>query len=298
MKRVILLAAVLALVASPQMASAKTIHHPAMPAAIFTDPPADAAHPPRMEVLHIPSGGVKINGVAYLASGPGPHPTLLLLHGLPGNEKNLDLAQAVRRAGWNVVTFNYRGSWGSPGTFSFEGNLADAKAVLAFVRDPANATPLGIDTKKLVIAGHSMGGWVTALTAAQDAGLAGAVMISAADMGGRSAVPAAKPIIVKSMSEDMETLSSTTPERMADEIIGFSPRLSFNAEVAKGLSTKPLLVLTSDDGLAPNAEKLVKAIRADGGTQVSLHHEATDHSWSGKRVALEALVISWLQGLK
>jgi pimeloyl-ACP methyl ester carboxylesterase len=268
-----------------------------MPAAIFTDPPADAAHPPRMEVLHIPSGGVKINGVAYLAAGAGPHPTLVLLHGLPGNEKNLDLAQAVRRAGWNVVTFNYRGSWGSPGTFSFEGNLADARAVLAFVRDPASAA-LGIDTKKLVIAGHSMGGWVTALTAAQDAGLAGAVMISAADMGGRGATAAARPTIVKSMSEDMETLSSTTPEKMADEIIDFSPRLSFNAEVAKGLSTKPLLVLTSDDGLAPNAEKLVKAIRADGGREVTLHHEATDHGWSGKRIALEALVISWLQGLK
>ncbi|MFD3266336.1 hypothetical protein [Phenylobacterium ferrooxidans] len=32
-----------------------------------------------------------------------------------GNEKNLDLAQAVRRAGWNAAAFNYRGSWGSPG---------------------------------------------------------------------------------------------------------------------------------------------------------------------------------------
>ena len=57
-------------------------------------------------------------------------------------------------------------------------------------------------------------------------------------------------------------------------------------------------MLTSDDGLAPNAAKLVKAIQADGGKQVSLHHEATDHGWSGKRVALEAAVISWLQGLK
>jgi pimeloyl-ACP methyl ester carboxylesterase len=298
MKRMILLAAVLALVAAPQIASAKAAHGPALPAAIFTDPPADKAHPPRMEVLHIPSGGVEINGVAYLAGGAGLHPTLVLLHGLPGNEKNLDLAQAVRRAGWNVVTFNYRGSWGSPGTFSFEGNLADAKAVLAFVRAPANAKALQIDIGKLVLAGHSMGGWVTALTAAQDRGLAGAVMISAADMGGRGASAGAKALVVKAMSEDMETLSSTTPEKMADEIIGFSPRLSFNAEVAKGLSTKPLLVLTSDDGLAPNAERLVKAIQADGGTQVRLHHEATDHGWSGRRIALEALVISWLQGLK
>ena len=292
-----LLLAVLAL-ALPQMAAARPAAHAAIPAAIFTDPPADAAHPPRMEVLHIPSGGVAINGVAYLAAGAGPHPTVVLLHGLPGNEKNLDLAQAIRRAGWNCVTFNYRGSWGSPGTFSFEGNLADARAVLAFLRDPKTAVPLQIDTQKLVIAGHSMGGWVTALTAAQDSGLAGAVMISAADMGGRGAVPAAKAIVAKSMAEDMESLAGTSADKMADEVIAMSPRLSFNAEVARGLSTKPLLVLTSDDGLAPAAEKLVKAIQANGGKQVTLHHEATDHGWSGRRIALEALVIRWLQGLK
>ncbi len=127
---------------------------PLPPAAVFTDPPADAAHPARMEVLHIPTGGVQVNAIAYLASGAGVHPTVVLFHGLPGNEKNLDLAQAIRRAGWNVVTINYRGSWGSPGSFSFRGNLADAKATLAYVR--ANATTLGIDTHKLVVMGHSM----------------------------------------------------------------------------------------------------------------------------------------------
>jgi len=298
MKRTILAATLLMLAAAPQLAEAKAAGHPAIPAAVFTDPPVDKANPPRMEVLHIPSGGVEINGVAYLAGGAGPHPTVVLLHGLPGNEKNLDLAQAIRRAGWNCVTFNYRGSWGSPGTFSFEGNLADAKAVLAFVREPANATKLQIDTRKLVIAGHSMGGWVTALTAAQDPGLAGAVMISAADMGGRGAVPAARAMVVKSMSTELESLAGTSPEKMADEIIAFSPRLSFNAAVAKGLATKPLLVVTSDDGLAPGSDKLVAAIKADGGTQVSAIHEATDHGYSGKRIALEAAVISWLQGLK
>jgi len=108
------------------------------PQAIAVDPPRDSAHPARMEVLHIPSGGVRINGVAYLASGAGPHPTFVLLHGLPGNEKNLDLAQAVRRAGWNAITFNYRGSWGSPGSFRFGNNLQDADAVLRFLAKPAN----------------------------------------------------------------------------------------------------------------------------------------------------------------
>ena len=101
-----------------------------------------------MAVLHIPSGGVEINGVAYLAAGAGPHPTVVICHGLPGNEKNLDLAQAIRRAGWNAVTFNYRGSWGSPGVFRFGQNPQDADAVLAYLADPANAKALGVDPEE------------------------------------------------------------------------------------------------------------------------------------------------------
>ena len=96
-----------------------------VPPAIFTDPPADSAHPAGMTVLHIPSHGVLINGLVYSPPGAGPRPTLVICHGLPGNEKNLDLAQAVRRAGWNAVTFNYRGSWGSPGQFRFAQNLQE-----------------------------------------------------------------------------------------------------------------------------------------------------------------------------
>ncbi|MFA6219845.1 MAG: hypothetical protein WC692_08725 [Erythrobacter sp.] len=40
-----------------------------LPAAIYTDPAADSEHPARMETLHIPSGGVEINGLAYIAAG-------------------------------------------------------------------------------------------------------------------------------------------------------------------------------------------------------------------------------------
>lgn len=165
------------------------------------------------------------------------------------------------------------------------------------MRDPVHAGPLQIDTRRLVIGGHSMGGWVTALTSAQDPAIAGTILISAADMGGRVASPAARPFVVKSMAEDMESLAGTSAEKMADEVIAISPRLSFTADVAKGLADKPLLVLTSDDGLAPSAEKLAKAVQAAGGRSVTVRHEATDHGWSGKRIALEAAVISWLQRL-
>jgi predicted alpha/beta-fold hydrolase len=128
-----------------------------VPAAIFTDPAPDAAHPAAMAVLHIPSHGVLINGLVYQPAGAGPHPMLLICHGLPWNEKDLDLAHAVRRAGWNAVTFNYRGSWGSPGSYRFAQNLEDADAVLAYLREPTNAAKLGIDAKRMLSQGTA---WV------------------------------------------------------------------------------------------------------------------------------------------
>jgi acetyl esterase/lipase len=266
-----------------------------LPRAVFTDPPRDSAHPARMEVLHIPSGGVKINGVAYLASGAGVHPTFVFFHGLPGNEKNLDIAQAVRRDGWNAITVNYRGSWGSPGEFRFGNNLEDAKAVLAFLRDPANARTLGIDTTRLVIAGHSMGGWVTALTAAHDRGLRGAILISMADMSRLGAAPRAA--VVKEMQDDMESLAGVTAESMADDLIAGSAKWHV-ADATPGLARLPLLVITSNDGLAPQGDALVKAVRAKGNARVTTVHYATDHSYSDKRIAVEGDIVRWLEGLR
>ena len=244
-----------------------------------------------MEVLHIPSGGVKINGVAYLASGAGAHPTFVFFHGLPGNEKNLDIAQAVRRDGWNAITVNYRGSWGSPGEFRFGNNLEDADAVLAFLRDPANARTLQIDTTRLVIAGHSMGGWVTALTAAHDHGIRGAILISMADMSRHGSATRAE--LASGMSENMESLAGVTAESMADELIANRPKWRVVDRVTE-LARLPLLVITSNDGLAPQSDALVKAVRAKGSPSVTTIHFPTDHSYSDKRIALESSIIEWL----
>jgi uncharacterized protein len=266
-----------------------------VPGAIFTDPPADKAHPAGMAVLHIPSHGVLINGLVYSPPGEGTHPTLLICHGLPGNEKNLDLAQAVRRAGWNAVTFNYRGSWGSAGNFRFAQNLEDADAVLAYLRDPANAAKLGVDPKRIAILGHSMGGWVTTLTASHDHALMGAVLVSAADMGAMGGMD--RKDRVAEMADNMEALAGVTAESMADEVAAHAKEFGFGNAVA-GLVPVPLLVITSDDGLAPTGEKLVNAIKAAGGQKVTAVHAATDHSYSDKRIFLEATVIDWLGQFK
>jgi Dipeptidyl aminopeptidases/acylaminoacyl-peptidases len=263
-----------------------------IPAAVYTDPAHDLKHPARTEVLHIPSADLKINGLEYVAAGGGVHPTFVLLHGLPGNEKNLDLAQAVRRAGWNVITFNYRGSWGSPGVFRFAQNFEDAAAVLSFLREPANASALGIDTTRIVLAGHSMGGWITIHVAAKDHRLRGAVLISASDMSRFSS--GSQTEVSAHMSGLMESLAGTTPEQMTDEIRAHGSAWAFSGDY-DGLAAVPMLVITSNDGRAPSNDSLVAAVRARGNRNVVARHFDTDHSYNDERIALESAVILWLQ---
>lgn len=265
-----------------------------VPAAIDHDPVRGATPPATMTVLHVPTHGVEINGIAYQPAGPGPFPVLVIFHGLPGNEKNLDLAQTVRRAGWIAVTVNYRGSWGSPGTFSFAGNLEDADALLSYLRSPAIARGLRLDPNRIAIAGHSMGGWVVAETAAHDTHLLGAAMISAWDPAHTAEAPRAR--VVAQMADDRETLAGVTPDTMADELIRHADAFAL-VPLAPRLVDTPLLVLTSDDGGAPRMSLLVDAIHAAGGHRVQVHHEATDHGWSDRRIALQRLMLEWLGSL-
>ena len=269
----------------------------APPPAISTELARDAAHPARLENVRIPTGGVKVNGVVLVAQGAGPHPTVILLHGLPGNERNLDLAQAMRRAGWTVLAPNYRGSWGSPGSYRFAQDLEDAKAFLAFVRDPANARTYGFDARRIVLVGHSLGGWVTAETAAADPDLFGAVMISAGDLGQLGTLAKINPKSAAQFLDDSrDGLADVTGDSMAAELAPHAQDWSF-AAVAPRLVNRRLLVLYSNDFVKTHSEALIAALRAAGGTQFLAAYQDTDHSWSDKRLVLESLAINYLQSL-
>jgi pimeloyl-ACP methyl ester carboxylesterase len=270
-----------------------------IPSAVISDPPPDKAFPAKMDVVAIPSHGSTMHGVLYLASGAGPHPTLLLMHGFPGNEQNLDLAQSVRRAGWNVLTFHYRGSWGSEGAFSFGHALEDADSAIAFLRDPANAKHYRIDPVRIAVAGHSMGGLMAAHAAANDKGIVAVALISAWNIGGEAAaLTSASDRLqeVKSFSEDMESLAGCTPETLVADALAHQTDWNFVA-YANALTTRPLLLITSDDGNAPDSQALAAAVRKAGGKAITEVHFPTDHPYSDHRIALQAAFVQWLETL-
>lgn len=124
---------------------------------LYRDPvfPADEPQCSAMS-LRIEGKRGGLLSLLYTPGGNGPHPAVLLCHGYPGSEQNLDLAQALRRVGFAVMTFHYSGSWNSGGDFSFSNCLEDTHCVLDAML--SHADEWQIDTSRLFIVGHSMGG--------------------------------------------------------------------------------------------------------------------------------------------
>ena len=278
------------------------LHAQQLPAAITTDPAHDKTNPAAFETFQIPSHGALLNAIAYIAPGAAPHPVVLLLHGFPGNEKNLDLAQAMRRDGWDVVYFDYRGSWGSPGDFSFTHSIEDTQAAIAYLRDSANAKKLRSDPAYIVLIGHSMGGFMARYAGAQDPAIRAVGLISASDLGvGRMELvkPGDEKMAVASLashfaSEGMAPLAGCTPESLAKEVA--TNTVAWNVvALAPKLASRPMLVITSDDGYAPLNNAFVDALHKAGNDEVTAIHLSTDHVYSDERIALEKAVLDYLQ---
>jgi pimeloyl-ACP methyl ester carboxylesterase len=274
----------------------------AAPAATSARP--EVSNRASMETMQIPSHGELMNALVYVAAGAGPHSAVILLHGFPGNERNLDLAQDIRRAGWDVLYFNYRGSWGTPGGFSFSHGIEDTAAAVAYLRQPAIAKKLRLDPSRIVLIGHSMGGFMAIDAAAADPTIKAVADISGADLGTRYVMlqrknpgpGALRKISAGLASQGMAPLSGCTPDGLAREVAAHAAHWAFPAQVP-ALKDRTVLVVTADDGLAGMNDAFAAALRKAGDAHVTTQHFATDHAYSDKRIELSQTVRAWLAGL-
>jgi pimeloyl-ACP methyl ester carboxylesterase len=254
----------------------------------------DAKHPPSVQELAFESAGSRINALMYVAQGPGPHPTVVLLHGYPGNERNLDLAQAMRRAGMNVLFFSYRGAWGSGGTFSFANAQADVASALRFVRSDSAVRLLGTDPHRVALVGHSMGGWLAFLGAAADSDVTCVGGIEVGDMAleVRDSTQAADFLQYTQWLTQPGAPLQADAGALTGELKANAAQWTLPAHASE-LRTRPILLL--DNGLNRNHAELVRALRAAGATKLTeMVWQNTDHSFSDRRIALARTVVGWL----
>jgi pimeloyl-ACP methyl ester carboxylesterase len=266
---------------------------------ILEDPAPDRHHPPSLVQLSFDSHGSRLNGVLYMASGAGPHPTVLVLHGFPGFERNMDLAQAYRRAGWNALVFHYRGAWGSEGDFSFGHVLEDVHSALGFVR--SNAGPLRADPDRIALIGHSMGGWASLMTASDDPAILGAASLAGWNVGSEARfVDGERPRLNSMFGESLAPLHGVTTGSLLREVQQHGPEWDVGHR-AESLAGRALLVVAgSRDAEVPPARHhapLVEALRVAGASRLTELVWDTDHAFSDCRMALAHTTIDWLGSL-
>jgi pimeloyl-ACP methyl ester carboxylesterase len=248
----------------------------------------DKTAPATLKELQIPSNGSLMQGFIYKANGKQKHPTLLLLHGYPGNERNLDLAQVVRAHGWNVIYFNYRGAWGGQGKFGFENCVQDVVNVVGFCKKYQDS--LQIDTTNIVLFGHSMGGWVCLKALQQLPTIKKGFALSTWDIYGdlKNAHSETELIKMAAYGGEYFVLNSSIKEI-------FTPILKkpgyFDLENdGKALANKQIIMLDEH----PFNKKIAEAIKKENKTYFDYQTWQTDHPFSNKRIALMKLVLSFL----
>ena len=264
----------------------------------------DPNNPPGMRPILLKSEETNLLGTFFIAGGGGKKPTVILLHGFPGNENNFDIAHAICRSGWNVLVFHYRGTWGSKGIFTWQNAIDDVKNVIESVKNGCLSEDLKVDTNKIVMVGHSMGGFFAAWSLVT--GLVDhAFVIGLFNIGFVGELISENEmfqnIAMESLVRDKDFVNIEGPENLLLEMI-------------KNGSTWNLL---SYGKILSEKNFYMVAGTKDQTSPVDLHHNpimnvlnkinpgkefgkalGTGHSFSNKRIELTRDVISWLNKIK
>ena len=259
----------------------------------------DSPYRPDMHGILIHGKRGRLLSVLYTAAGAGLHPTVILLHGIPGCERNLDLAQALRRAGFHVMTFHYSGSWGSDGSYSLMHNLEDAETVLDHILQDER---YGFDKRHIYAVGHSLGGFVCGQLTAKRAEIRGAALLMPCDIGRLPQIaqddPAAYGIIRDVLNDSANWLTGTSGEALLQEAFAHSAEFALE-NLSEKLKSRPILCIggTLDRSTPPqtHCEPFAQAIRRAGGTAFQEIDLPTDHFFADYRLTVAETVIAFLK---
>ena len=229
------------------------------------------------------SDGHRLLGVLYLARGEEPKPTVLLLHGCPGLEKNLDLAVRLRDQGWNSLLFHYRGCWGSAGRYDLRTVPRDVTAAVDYLAGRPR-----VDSGRIAVLGHSMGGWAALVTAATEPRLR-----AVAVYGAPARLGAGLRLSPDRVEEEFTRFLATTPEEFAWQAAVVAEQTDALAAAA-AIEPRPLLVVHGTaDRWVPVAQ--ARELRERAGPSCRyVEVEGADHAFSWHRAELADLVVGWL----
>lgn len=268
------------------------------------NPKADPKFPASLSPAVFISGGSKVLGTMFIASGEGLHPTVLLLTGFPGNEVNFDIAHMFQRQGFNVLTFYSRGSWGSEGEYSWKNLIEDIPAAMTFLKDDICREYFQVDKSRIVFVGYSMGGFSVLFNSLQFDDIKNVCAIAPFNIGMFGQLITMNEEIKKYSADRMQRakdfINCPSPEKLWEEMIRHKADWNLINHVEK-LSQKNLIIISAKhDTTAPielHHKPLVGALKLANSNVKDFILE-TGHSFSDKRIQLMRLISDWINQIK
>ncbi len=272
---------------------------------ISQDQPNDPDYPASMSPVMFESNGCKLLGTMFIAAGVGPHPVIILLHGFPGNEVNYDLAHIFRRQGFNVLVFHYRGCWGSEGDYSWKNLAEDTEASINFIKSDESLKSFRIDKEKIILAGHSMGGFAALYCSIFHDEIKNVVSMAGFNCGGFGEIIAGNKMIfdysVQTIEFSSKFVNNTSARFLLNELVENKNEWNLLKLIDKLKEKNLLLIASRYDNTAPveiHHIPLVKTLKENNVKNLEDHILETGHSFSDKRIELSRIILNWLNKLK
>ncbi|MFC2133053.1 alpha/beta hydrolase family protein [Bacteroidota bacterium] len=273
---------------------------------VIDDPvKSDKEYPASLRSIILESKGSKLLSTLLLAEGAGPHPTILLLHGFPGNENNFDIAHAARRLGWNVFTFHYRGMWGSEGEFSWNNCIEDVTVAVDFLKSNKAANEYRIDNDKIVLMGYSMGGFMAMMHTAKDRDIKSAASLAGFNFGLAGEMieklPNGREIAKENMALGVSFAKGTDTEILLEELLKYASEFNLLNYIKEYSSKNILMVGAANDATAPldlHYYPIVNALKSPTKGNLTSKIIEAGHGFSTKRIELTRTVVDWLKEIK
>ncbi len=256
-------------------------------------------------------GEITLKGKIHLAQGNGPFTTIVLLHGIPGNEIDvLGLGQKLSDKGINVLTFNYSGTYKSDGLYSFANSQLDIQAAYTFLHQNEQIKRFKIDTSRFYIGGYSDGGGMALSYAVNHREINAVFSIAGNDHGEfmreYSKDKNLKNIVdnifekMKEQENVIRFAPNSTPKEIMEQNIDISPydqRLN-----SKALASKQLLLIGGWDDSKVTIENyilpLYRKLLEENANKITIRAFQDGHSFDNTRNELMHAILEWINSIE
>ncbi len=227
--------------------------------------------------------GIKMVGVLATPGLRRKVPGVLMLHGFPGSEQNVDIQRALLAKGIATFRLHFQGAWGSEGNYRFSSLVDQAKAGLRFL-----ARQSEVNGNRLGVFGFSMGGWTALNLAGAARDIRAAVAV--APVGGPEMVSPSNAPFIRSHCGPIRVAS---PSALVGDFRKAVTRYAPVKAVAKSQADFLVIHGTDDEVIPVAASERLKAASDKSRFKLVLAKGA-NHDFLQHRAWLTRRVVNWL----